>query len=64
MILRYGQQRIFSPAELREATADGTAGESTAVAVLRDGQETQVYVPRGPLGIRIDFTTEEPPPVS
>jgi hypothetical protein len=63
VILRYGQQRIFSPAELREATADGTAGEATAVAVLRDGQETQIYVPRGPLGIRIDFTTEEPPPV-
>lgn len=64
LILSYDEQRVFSPHELRDATAAGVAGEATAISVLRDGRETRVYVPRGPLGIRIEYATGEPPPLS
>src|SRR5262245_204278 len=63
LILSYDEQRIFSPGELRDSTTNGTAGDTTALSLLRDGREVQVAVPRGPLGIRVDFTTEKPPPV-
>jgi len=62
LVLSYDEQRVFSPGELRDATSTGTADSATAVSVQRDGREMQVFVPRGPLGIRIDYATEEPPP--
>jgi predicted metalloprotease with PDZ domain len=61
LILSYDQQRIFSPSELRDSTTTGTAGDTTALSVLRNGHEVQVDVPRGPLGVRVDFATEQPP---
>jgi len=64
VIVAYDDQRVFSPGELRDATTTGNAGESTAVVVRRGGSEFRVDVPRGPLGIRIDYTSEQPPPVS
>ena len=64
MIVAYDDQRVFSPGELRDATTTGDAGESTAVVVRRGGSEFRIDVPRGPLGIRIDYTSEQPPPVS
>lgn len=64
VVLTYDDQRIFSPRELSDATTTGEAGESTAVGVLRDGRETRIYVPRGPLGIRLEYANEQPPPKS
>jgi len=64
VIVAYDDQRVFSPGELRDATTTGNAGESTAVVVRRGGSEFRLDVPRGPLGIRIDYTSEQPPPVS
>jgi len=63
LVLSYDEQRIFSPGELRDFTTSGTAGDTTALSLLRNGREVQVVVPRGPLGIRIDFATEKPPRV-
>jgi hypothetical protein len=62
LILSYDERRIFSPGELRDSTTSGTAGDTTALSLLRNGREVQVAVPRGPLGIRVDFATEKPPP--
>lgn len=62
-ILRYDGRTVFSMAELREGTRAGTAGETTPVDVVRDGRERRIYVPRGPLGVRIAPVAEEPPPV-
>lgn len=64
LILRYDDDRVFSPGELRNATTAGIAAEPTAVSILRDGRQMEIYVPRGPLGIRIEFAAEEPEPVS
>lgn len=60
-ILSYDDQRIFNPVELRDSTTTGTAGDTTEVWVMRNGREVQVFVPRGPLGIRVDSATERPP---
>jgi hypothetical protein len=63
LILSYDEQRIFSPGELRNSTMSGTAGDTTALSLLRDGREVHVVLPRGPLGVRIELSTEEPAPV-
>ena len=64
LILSYDEQRIFNPGELRDSTTTGTAGDTTPVWVMRGGQEIQVFVPRGPLGIRVGSATERPPRAS
>ncbi|MEW6270269.1 MAG: PDZ domain-containing protein [Thermodesulfobacteriota bacterium] len=62
VILGYGEQRVFDPEELRTATTGGTAGDATSISVLRDGRERRFVVPRGPLGVRIEASSEEPRP--
>ena len=51
-ILRYANERIYSPRELRVATTQGLAGESVEVEVERDGETLRFYISRGPLGVR------------
>lgn len=53
LVLRYGDARIFAPADLVAETRVGTAGEWVPLEVLRQGQRLQISVPRGPLGLRI-----------
>ena len=53
-ILRYAGQRIYNPRELRAATAAGTFGEPVAIEVERDGETLQIYLARGPMGVRTD----------
>ncbi len=60
VVVRYGDQAIFNPMELREATLDGDAGAQTAVEVRRGEELIRVFVPRGPLGVRTDVVTREP----
>jgi hypothetical protein len=36
---------------LNQLILDGSPGQTVVVDVLRDGQQIQVYVPRGPIGI-------------
>lgn len=63
-VLSYDGQRIFSPSELRDATIQGDPGALTPVEVLRNGRYVRLIVPRGPLGIRVERTTVEPPRAS
>jgi len=63
LIVGYGEQRVFAPGELRDATSGGTAGDAIPISFIRDGRERQVVVPRGPLGVRIEPASEEPRPV-
>jgi hypothetical protein len=60
VIYSYADRRIFSGGELRDETTAGTAGETTPVDVVRDGESLRVYVPRGPLGIIIEPSSQEP----
>jgi len=61
VILRYGEERVFQPAELRDATSSGASGDSVTLDVIRDGRPTRVVVPRGPLGVRVEGVPIAPP---
>jgi len=50
-VIAYSGKRVFDMNELNRLTLDGVPGETVPVDVLRDGQQVQVYVPRGPIGI-------------
>jgi C-terminal processing protease CtpA/Prc len=50
-VVSYGGERVFSTADLNQLILDGSPGQTVVVDVLRDGQQIQVYVPRGPIGI-------------
>jgi hypothetical protein len=60
VIVRYDGQLILTPPELRNATARGSADETTAIDVLRNSETLRFYVPRGPLGVRIGQTRRPP----
>lgn len=50
-IVAYGGKRVFDMRELNALTLEGTPGESVVVDVRRDGQNVQLVMPRGPIGI-------------
>ena len=50
-LIAYGGQRVFDTGDLNELILDGTPGQTVVVDVLREGQQIQVYMPRGPIGI-------------
>lgn len=52
-VLTYGQLRVFEWSELKNATSEGELGEYVNVDILRDGQLMSLWVPRGPLGVRL-----------
>ena len=51
LIISYAGERVFNFRELIGLTAAGEPGEMVAMEVVRDGSRTQVYVPRGPIGM-------------
>ena len=59
-ILSYGGTRLFEVSALREATTVGRAGESVAVDVVRSGERLRLYLPRGPLGVRLEELRQPP----
>jgi S1-C subfamily serine protease len=50
-IVAYDGKRVFDVTELNELTLGGASGESVVVDVRRDGQNLQIVMPRGPLGV-------------
>jgi len=50
-VVAYGGQRVFDMRDLNALTLEGTPGESVVVEVRRDGQNVQLVMPRGPIGI-------------
>jgi len=53
LVLTYDQQRVFKWNELKNATSEGELGEYVNVDISRDGQLMSLWVPRGPLGVRL-----------
>lgn len=49
----YDGQRVFTFSELQLLTLQGTADELTDITIIRDGQPVQLFIERGPLGIRV-----------
>lgn len=61
LIERYDGNRVFSFTELREATTEGDRGELVPVEIRRaDGRRDQLWLPRGPLGVRMDLIRTDP----
>jgi S1-C subfamily serine protease len=60
VICSYADRRIFSGGELRDETTAGTVGETAPVDVVRDGEGFRVYAPRGPLGVMVEPSSQEP----
>lgn len=50
-VVGYDGRRVFDTFDLNRLTLEGRAGEIVALDVVRDGQQIQLYVPRGPIGI-------------
>jgi C-terminal processing protease CtpA/Prc len=63
LIERYDEQLILSPEELGTATSAGRAGSQVEVVLQRDGETLRFFLPRGPIGVRIEPTSVAPPPV-
>lgn len=59
-IIRYDNQRIYNWRDLRDATASGTIGNTVSVEVDRDGKIIELYLARGPLGIRMNSVSVAP----
>lgn len=52
-IIEYAGQRIFNSNEISPLATKGSAGMMTLVRVEREGAIQDIYLPRGPLGIRM-----------
>lgn len=59
-IIEYDGQRIFSSPELGSLVTQGGAGIMTLVRVKRGDEFLDIYLPRGPLGIRMSATRRVP----
>jgi hypothetical protein len=59
-IIEYDGQRIFTTNELNTLVTQGDAGIMTLMRVLRNGEVHDLYLPRGPLGIRMSTARISP----
>lgn len=64
VIVRYDDRLVLSPTELRDATTGGREGELVSVEIQRaeDPAPLRLFVPRGPLGVRMTPTSVTPSP--
>jgi hypothetical protein len=60
VILNYADQQLFSWNELQQATTRGVRGEYVNVTVMRSGQIINLWLPRGPLGVRLSSARLQP----
>lgn len=59
-ILRYDNKPVYNWSDLTSATSEGDPNATVAVTIERNDQQQQVYVPRGPLGIRLSTDSVAP----
>jgi len=60
VILSYDNKKIYNWTDLTSATSEGDPNSTVAITVLRDNQQQQVYMPRGPMGIRLTTDSVAP----
>lgn len=60
IIERYASTPIYSMSALRQATTEGVAGESVLLELKRKQQPVTTVLPRGPLGITMEFIQVAP----
>ena len=59
-IIEFDGQRIFGSNELSSLVTQGSAGVMTLLRVKREGEIHDIYLPRGPLGIRMSSARVTP----
>ena len=59
-VIRYNNIRVYTWADLRDATTQCTTESMVEVELERNGQRQRVFVPCGPLGVRLDNTSVKP----
>jgi len=62
LIESYAGERMYAADALRDGTTQGESGALVPVRVRRGRGIVEAWVPRGPLGIRLDMTRVEPLP--
>ena len=60
IILQYGNKPVFNWTDLTTATTEGNQGEEVTLRLQRNTGSLNVYLPRGPLGVRLDMTRIDP----
>jgi membrane-associated protease RseP (regulator of RpoE activity) len=60
VIERYGEESIFNLRDLRTATSSGEREELVPVQVRRGDEMVELWLPRGPIGIRLDSARVDP----
>lgn len=60
LIIRYDGVRIFDSWALQRATTRGEPGRIVTLEIARGDERSRVYVPRGPLGIRLGEKSVKP----
>jgi len=59
-VIRYNNIRIYTWADLRNATTQCPTNSMVEVELERNGQRQRVFVPCGPLGVRLDNSSVQP----
>jgi len=60
LIETYGKTRVFRFDDLRTATSEGERGELVPVRIRRGDGVVDAWLPRGPLGVRMDRARVDP----
>ncbi len=60
VILKYDNKRIYTAGKLREMTTQGESNSVVSVEVIRNGKLITLYLPIGPLGIRMNSRSVAP----
>ncbi len=57
-ITEYDDQRVFDIADLNRLTFEGEPGTTVQMRLVRGGEEIQIVLPRGPIGVQVSpFTS-------
>jgi len=59
-IYKYDGVRVYTWADLRKETAKGNADEMVPLQILRENKNFEMFIKRGPLGIRLDHRSLSP----
>jgi len=60
VIVSYDGMPIYSGTDLRSATSNGVPDEQILMQVMRGEQRIEFYIPRGPIGVRVNGVSIEP----
>lgn len=60
LIMRYNGKRVYNWSELRTAIFNDTTDPMVPVVIDRNGKAIEIFVPQGPLGVRLDMAIVEP----